>query len=158
MYHPFIVGEKIYFRCMEESDVEGSYLDWLNDEEVTRFLAVGHFPATKEYLLHYIQNMAQSSQDTLFAIHDIKTDEFIGTAHFGPINWLHRTGTMGDIIGNKKYWGKGYGTEICFRLMDYGFRRLNLHKITVGTIGEQTSVLKYVKKLGFIQEAAHREE
>ncbi len=157
MYHPFIVGEKIYFRSMEEADVDGPYLDWLNDEEVTRFLAVGHFPATKEYLLHYIQTMTQSNQDVFFAIHDIKSDEFIGTTHFGPINWLHKTGTFGIMIGDKKYWGKGYGTEILFHMTDYGFRRLNLHKITLGAYSEQIAAIKYMKRLGYIQEATHRE-
>jgi len=159
VYHPFIVGEKVYFRCMDESDVEGPYLDWLNDEEVTRFLTtVGHFPVTKEYLLHYIRSMAQSDLDVLFAIHDVKSREFIGTSHFGPINWLHRTGTFGIMIGNKKYWGKGYGTEIFFCMTDYGFRRLNLHKIVLGAVSDQIAAIKYMKRLGYTQEATHREE
>ncbi len=159
MYHPFIIGEKVYFRYMDETDAEGPYLDWLNDEEVTRFLTtVGHFPVTKEYLLNYIQSMAQSDQDVLFAIHDVESKEFIGTSHFGPINWLHRTGTFGIMIGNKKYWGKGYGTEILFHMTDYGFRRLNLHKITLGAASEQAAAIRYMKRLGYTQEATHREE
>ena len=159
MHHPFIIGENVYFRCIDESDVESPYLDWLNDEEVTRFLTtVGHFPVTKEYLLHYIQSMAQSDQDILFAIHDVKTNEFIGTSHFGPVNWLHRTGTFGIMIGNKEFWGKGYGTEVFFHMTDYGFRRLNLHKISVGAVSEQVTAIKYMNELGYTQEGTLREE
>lgn len=159
MQHPFIIGEKVYFRCADESDVEGPYLDWLNDEEITRFLTtVGHFPTTKENLLHYIQNMARSDRDVLFAIHDIETDEFIGTSHFGPINWLCRIGTFGIMLGNKKYWGKGYGTEIFFHMTDYGFRQLNLHKISVGAVTELVAAIGYMKRLGYTQEATFREE
>lgn len=159
MHHPFIVGEKVYFRGVEESDVEGPYLEWLNDEEVTRFLtSIGHLPVNRENLLDYMQSMAHSEQDALFAIHDLETDEFIGTSHFGPVDWLHRTGTFGIMIGNKKYWGKGYGTEILFHMTDYGFRRLNLRKINLGAVSEQVAAVRYMRRLGYTQEATFREE
>lgn len=159
MHHPFIIGEKVYLRGMDEADVEGPYLEWVNDEEVTNFLStLGHFPTSRESLLNYVQRISRSDRDVLFAIHDIETDEFIGTSHFGPIDWLHRTGAFGIMIGNKKFWGKGYGTEIFFHMTDYGFRRLNLRKISVGAVAEQVAAINYMKRLGYIQEATFREE
>ena len=159
MLHPFIIGEKVYFRGAEEADADGSYLDWVNDGEVTSYLStLGYIPVSREGLRGYIHSMLQSDCDALFAIHDVKTDEFIGTSHFGPIDWLQRTGTFGIMIGNKKFWGKGYGTEIFFRLTDYGFRRLNLHKISVGALAEQEAAIGDMKRLGYTQEATLREE
>lgn len=150
MYHPFIIGEKVYFRCMDESDIEGPYLDWLNDEEVTRFLStVGHFPATKENLLHYIQSMARSDKDVFLAIHDVSTDEFIGTSHLGPINWITRIAPLGIMIGNKEFWGKGYATEAIRLIVDYAFKRLNLQKVTAGACVINQGSVKAFEEVGF---------
>ena len=150
MHHPFIVGEKVYFRGVEESDVDGLYLDWLNDEEATRFLTtVGRFPTTKENLLHFIQVMARSDQDILFAIHDGETNEFIGTSHLGPINWIPRIAPLGIMIGNKKFRGKGYASEAIKLVVDYAFRRLNLHKVSAGVAAINQGSLKAFQKAGF---------
>ena len=41
MRQPFLVGDRIYLRQLEAADVEGPYLAWVNDYEVTRFLETG---------------------------------------------------------------------------------------------------------------------
>lgn len=150
MHHPSITGEKVYLRCMEESDVEGPYLDWLNDEEVTRYLTgVRRSPATTEYLLDYIQSMARSDEDILFAIHDVESKEFIGTSHFGPIDWRNRTAVFGIMVGNRRYWGKGYGTEAITLVLHYAFRILELHKVTAGIAAIHQPSITAFKKAGF---------
>jgi len=150
MHQPLVTGKKVYLRCMEESDVEGPYLDWLNDEEVTRYLTgVRHSPATREYLLDYIRSMAQSDKDILFAIHDVESREFIGTSHFGPIDWPNRTAALGIMIGNKGYWRKGYGTEAITLVSDYAFKMLNLQKITAGIVAIHQPSIKAFEKAGF---------
>ena len=150
MHHPSIIGEKVYLRCMEESDIEGPYLDWLNDEEITRYLTgVRHSSVTKDYLLHYIQSMAQSDKDIFFAIHDVESKEFIGTSHFGPIDWLNRTAALGIMIGNKRYWGKGHATKAIRLVLDYAFKSLNLHKVTAGIVAIHQPSVKAFQKAGF---------
>lgn len=150
MRHPFITGEKVYLRGIEESDAEGPYLDWLNDVEVTRFLeTAGRFPTSKESLLDYIRSMTRSDQDILFAIHDVATDEFIGTSHLGPINWVTGISPMGIMIGNKKFWGKSYASEAIKLVVDYAFRRLNLHKVSAGVAAINQGSLKAFEKAGF---------
>ena len=147
---PLVTGKKVYLRCMEESDVEGSYLDWLNDEEVTRYLTGARdSPATREYLLAYIRSMVQSDKDILVAIHDVESREFIGTLHFGPIDWTNRTADLGIMIGNKRYWGKGYGTEAITLVSDYAFKTLNLQKITAGIVAINQASIKAYNKAGF---------
>ena len=154
MRHSVIIGDKVWLQCLEESDVEGPYLDWLNDEEVTRYLTgVRHSPVTKDYLLDYIQSMAQSNKDILFAIHDAESKEFIGTSHFGPIDWLNRSAAIGILIGNKRYWGKGYGTEAIRLVLDYAFKSLNLQKITAGIVAIHQPSIKAFKKAGFENES-----
>jgi RimJ/RimL family protein N-acetyltransferase len=53
----------------------------------------------------------------------------IGTMGIHSINWKDRTATTGALIGEKEYWGKGYGTDAKMTLLDYAFNTLNLRKI-----------------------------
>jgi len=35
MYAPFLIGDKLYLRALEEADINEEYLSWLNDGEMT---------------------------------------------------------------------------------------------------------------------------
>jgi len=48
MYHPFIVGKKLYLRGLERSDLEGDYSSGSTTGKVTRFMDSGIFPNTQE--------------------------------------------------------------------------------------------------------------
>ena len=44
MYHPFIVGKKLYLRGIEREDLSGNMSQWVNDSEVTKYMVMGLFP------------------------------------------------------------------------------------------------------------------
>jgi len=46
----------------------------------------------------------------------------------------------------KAYWGKGYGTEIAKGIIDFGFKELNLQKITADVWVENKSSTKILEK------------
>lgn len=66
------------------------------------------------------------------------------------INENENTATIGYIYDND-YWNNGYCTEACNRLLDIGFNKLNLNKITADTIEGNISSIKVLEKLGFKQ-------
>ena len=37
MKNPFLLGEKIYLRGLNEKDINGNYIKWLNDSEVCKY-------------------------------------------------------------------------------------------------------------------------
>ena len=53
MHHAFLVGDKVYLRRFEETDLHGDYFDWLNDYEVTRYLDSGTFPNSEQSVEHF---------------------------------------------------------------------------------------------------------
>ncbi len=58
MRKPFLVGERLYLRFPEECDIGEEYLGWLNDQEVTRYLETGKFPATYQGIRRYLEHLA----------------------------------------------------------------------------------------------------
>ena len=55
MHQPFLKGQNLYLRLLEESDVGGEYISWLNDNEVTKYLESGKFPSTARELRSYLE-------------------------------------------------------------------------------------------------------
>jgi RimJ/RimL family protein N-acetyltransferase len=152
MHHPFLIGRRVYLRGLERSDLAGDYFQWLNDQEVTRYLESGRFPNTPEAMEAYYAAKTASPTDAMFAVADATTDRMIGTVKLGSINWLHRHAEYAIMIGDKDCWGKGYGTEAARLVLSYAFERLNLHKITLGVIAEHAAAIRSYEKVGFRRE------
>ncbi len=149
MHYPFIIGEKLYLRGLERADLEGEYFDWLNDREVTRFLRSGLFPNNAERMEEYYRSVALSPDNVMLAIIEKESDRHIGNIKLGPIDWVARIAFLGIMVGDKKSWGKGYGTEAIRLVIDYAFNRLNLHKVTAGIVAIHQASIRAFEKAGF---------
>ena len=155
MYHPFLIGEKVYLRRVERQDLEGNYFDWLNDYEVTKWLETGTFPNSMEAMENYFTKLDSSPNDVFFAIIEKETDRHIGNIRIN-INWVTRTADTGQLIGEKDAWGKGYGLESLKLVIDYCFKRLNLRRVSSGTIDGNIPALKDWERLGYTVEGRRR--
>jgi len=158
MRRPFLIGERLYLRSLEDSDIGEEYLGWLNDAEVTRYLETGKFPSTPETIRKYVEQFANSSSDILFGIIDRDTDLHIGNVTLNRINWIHRTADTGLLIGRKEFWGKGYAFEAWSLLFEYAFQRLGLRKIIAGAVADNKASIVALEKLGFKVEGTLRRE
>jgi RimJ/RimL family protein N-acetyltransferase len=145
----FLHGNRIYLRPVKESDINNTYLSWLNDSEVTRFLDTGVFPVTFEELKAFYHSVASARNVVMFAIIEKKTKRHIGNIKLGGINWVHRFADLGILIGDKRSWGKGFGQEACRLVLEYAFDRLNLHKVILGVYANHASAIKAYTKIGF---------
>jgi RimJ/RimL family protein N-acetyltransferase len=90
-----------------------------------------------------------------FEIHADET--LIGVAYAARINMHHRHALVGITIGDRDYWGRGYGRESLRLLMDYCFDALNLHRICAETFEYNTAWRELVEGMGFRKEGTARE-
>lgn len=154
----FMRGAKVYLRPLERSDLNDTYLGWLNNSEVTRYLEAGTFPTTMQDLEKFYQGVTGSRSDVILAIIDGKSHRHIGNAKLGPINWVHRRATFGIMIGEKEFWGKGVGEEVTRLMVEYGFLRLNLNRIGLGVFAEHEAAIRCYEAVGFQTEGRCRED
>jgi len=153
----FLETERTGLRPLTSEDATDEYLSWLNDHEVTKGLETGVFPSTKESLLDFIRKTSGSRENIIFAIVAKETGKHIGNIKLGNINWIHRHGELGILIGDKKSWGKGHGTDACKLLVQYAFEKLNLRKVWLAVFSNNPSAIQVYKKLGFEQEGQLKE-
>jgi RimJ/RimL family protein N-acetyltransferase len=156
MSQPFLVGDRLYLRRLEETDATDEYVGWLNDAEVTRWLEAGRWPTSRDELRAWLQRFAESRTDVAFAIIDRASDAHVGNVTLNHVHPVHRTADTGLMLGRKDFWGKGYAREAWSLVIDYGFRRLNLRKIVAGVIAGNDASLAVLRSLGFQIEGTDR--
>ena len=62
------------------------------------------------------------------------------------------------LIGERAYWGKGYGTEITELLTFYGFDRLNLHRIWLGVTADNKGAVRCYERAGYVHEGVFKDD
>jgi [ribosomal protein S5]-alanine N-acetyltransferase len=154
----FAKGRKLYLRPLERTDLTERYQSWLNDPDVTLYMEAGVFPTTLQQLEKYYQEVTSSPNQVILAVIHQKSDLHIGNVKLGPINWVHRRAALGILIGDKEFWGRGLGTEAVCLAVEYGFYRLNLHRIGLGVFEEHKSAVRCYQKVGFKIEGHLRED
>lgn len=147
MFAKTLYSERIKTCPMNEVDFD-TYLGWLNDREITRFLTTVRNGISYEDAKEYIKRVDASNNEVQFALIDRVTGKFIGTAHV-VADWETGTAYWGSMIGEKSYWGKGYGTEIKGLLAYYIFSILLLKKIDTRPEPKHIASVKTIERNGF---------
>ncbi len=84
-------------------------------------------------------------------------DKLIGATGLVP-NLVHGDAWVYIVVGDRDYWGKGYGTDAMRSIVQYGFVELNLRRITLGLHSYNPRALKSYEKVGFKMEGKMRGE
>lgn len=82
-------------------------------------------------------------------------EELIGSIGFVNINPKHASAEMGYWI-SKDFQGKGIVTKSCKKLIAYGFKHFDFHRIAMKVVPKNERSLKIPKRLGFEEEGLER--
>ncbi|MHB0914001.1 MAG: GNAT family N-acetyltransferase [Armatimonadota bacterium] len=149
-----INGEKITLRAVERADVPRLW-EWAQDEETMR---LRNYLAPPKSLAEAEREFdAQSAESDLRLAITTQDGELIGETSLTGINPRTGGAKFAIAIGNKDYWGKGYGTDATRTLMRYAFEQLNLHRITLYVHDFNGRAIRAYEKCGFKKEGRLRE-
>ncbi|MFA6135865.1 MAG: GNAT family protein [Candidatus Paceibacterota bacterium] len=152
-----LVGKKVILRPPNvETDVELFYR-WINDPEVRCFLAVV-LPVTIMEERKWVEGIGKNDENIIFVIETKEDGIPIGTMGLHRINWVFRTATTGALIGEKEYWGKGFGTDAKMTLLDYAFNTLNLRKICSSAFSYNGRSIGHNLKCGYQLEGVRKRQ
>ncbi len=146
----FLKGKRVTLRPVSEKDIP-LFLRWFNDPEVRQFITT-IFPVTEAGEREWVEGLTKKSSTDVVLVIEVKGVP-IGTMGLHRINWQDRTATTGAVIGDKRYWNKGYGTDAKMVLLDYAFNTLNLRKIMSTAIAFNRRSVAYSQKCGYKIEA-----
>ena len=91
-----------------------------------------------------------------FRIRTLKEDRLIGFVALHSIEWNNRAALLAIGIGEGEYRGKGYGSDALRLVLRYGFEELNLLRVGLDVISNNTAAVRAYEKVGFVHEGAMR--
>jgi len=153
----FLKAKHIFLRPLSEHDILDAYLQWINDQETTKFMGSGKFPLNNEGLKNFLRISNADIRKLLLGIFLNKSSVHIGNIAIENIDTVNRNAEIGIIIGDKRSRGKGYATEAIMLVADHAFNKLNLHKLYTGMVSGNETSKRVFEKAGFHVEGILRE-
>lgn len=147
MKAPTLETDRLVLIPLSMDHVSENYVNWMNDPRVIRYLESGG-DYTIEKLKAYLTSVVQS-EILFWAIHKKSDRKHIGNIKIDPINLKHGLGEYGILMGDRAEWGRGYAKEASKAVIDYCFFKVNLRKITLGVVAENSPAVELYKKLNF---------
>ena len=150
-----MVGEKIYLRPFSQDD--SAYVKrWFDDPEIRKL--TGEVKALSlEETEEFYERLRTSTDRVWFVIVLKDDDRVIGEAGLLRIFMPWRNTDVSIIIGEREEWGKGYGTETGRLLLNYAFKRLGMHRVSIGVVGFNERALRFWERLGFKEEGIQKD-
>ena len=150
-------GQSVWLTALDRSTVP-IIARWEQDIEFLRLLdsSPAH-PRTEEEIARWIDSEQRSSNNFLFGIRLLDTDDLIGWVELDGVAWTHQTSSLAIAIGNRSMWGQGYGAEAMTLVLQFAFAELNLHGVHITVFSYNERAIKLYESLGFVREGAYRE-
>ena len=142
----FLKGKRVILRPLSENDVS-QLTRWINDPQVRQFIK-NSVPLNESAERNWVQSLEKRSQTDIVLGIEVK-GKLIGNIGLHRIDWKHRIATTGAIIGEKEYWGKGFGTDAKMALLNYAFNDLNLRKLVSHVYAFNERSLAYSLHCGY---------
>lgn len=149
-------GRLIRLRARELED-EPLLHQWFNDPEVTEHLTL-RYPLSHKAQKEYIEKASDNGyMNANFAIDTLAEGKLIGGCELDITQPENRSAILGIAVGDKTYWGGGYGTDTMVTLCRFGFEMMNLHRIELDVYAANLRARHVYEKIGFKLEVTKRQ-
>ncbi|TFB13458.1 N-acetyltransferase [Filobacillus milosensis] len=150
-------SNRLVLRKVSQDDVE-LYHSWRNDMDVMYTTNPSLDLYSLEETRSFVENILISSESSKsYIITQKENDIAIGITSLINIDYKNRNAECIIDIGEKDYWGQGYGSEALQILINYAFLELNLHRVSLRVFSFNDKAIKMYEKLGFKEEGISRE-
>ncbi|WP_152657796.1 GNAT family N-acetyltransferase [Oceanobacillus sp. CFH 90083] len=150
---------EVKWRELKLEDAADRYR-WCLDKEVTRFLNVPDTspPFTMEETENWIRKCIDKTNGYEQKAILTGNGKHIGWVDLKNIDTFNKQAELGITIGEREFWGRGYGIAAMMAMLQWGFQGLNLHKIWLRVDMDNQRAIKSYKRSGFVEEGVLRED
>ena len=92
-----------------------------------------------------------------FSIRTLNDDRFLGDIGLWIGSWASGEAWVGIGIGERRDWGRGYGTDAMRVILRYAFTELNLYRVSLDALGSNARAIRSYEKCGFVLEGRTRD-
>lgn len=126
---PVLETSRTILRRIEKQDVNDIY-NYCKDEEVSKYTTWYAHKSIEdtENFINFVLDRYNNSQLSPWGIQDKSTGKIIGTCDFVNWNIDNYRAEIGYAL-SRELWGQGYMTECVKKLIEFGFKTMNLVRI-----------------------------
>ncbi len=136
---------------LQDESMAEVMVTWMNDKEVTAYLARGHWPMTLAFETEYLKKRYQETDQLTLGIEIKESKRLIGCIGLHKINYINQNCVLGIAIGEKDCWGQGYGQRAINLALQHAFMRLNLRNVILNVLGNNPRGKSCYEKCGFVE-------
>lgn len=152
------VGEKVRLREYRREDIS-IRAKYINDSEIEKLLVSEiPYPVTLNEEEKWFESISAFKDTYRFAIETLDASVYIGDCGINSVDWKNSVVGVTIFIGNKDFWGKGYGTDAMKILLNFIFLQMNINKVRLYVYSFNERAIKSYEKCGFKREGILREE
>ena len=152
-------GELVHL-WQDNPDVKaGNFYRWNQDTEWIRLLDTDPPRMPSEKLVKEWQEKDLEKNDQnekFFSIHTLDSDAIIGFIGLFDLYMQHGDALVAIALGERAYWGKGYGTDAMRVILRYSFNELNLRRVGLIVFEYNPRAIRSYEKVGFVPEGRAR--
>ncbi|HLA06779.1 MAG TPA: GNAT family protein [Anaerolineales bacterium] len=154
-------GELVRITAEEPETYAKSEIHWHRDSEFVRLadsdpIQLSSEKKIKEWAEKRFEKGLQPDRYS-FAVRTLDEDKLIGFLGLG-INLIHSEAWVGIGIGEREFWGKGYGTDMMKLCLQYVFTELCVERVSLGLHEYNPRALRSYEKCGFRLEGRTRQD
>lgn len=145
-----IETQRLILRKFDIDDTKAVFENWASDENVQSFYrepVYETFDKTKELVENYIEKY-KDNDVYRWAVTLKETDECIGQIAYYFVDTNNNNAEIEYCIGGA-FQKKGYATEAAKAVIDFGFKKMQLHKISISHMGGNEKSKRVIEKCGF---------
>jgi len=150
-----LLGKLVRLRFRTAADIP-LFVQWYTDPDVLHWLGMSEAPVAT-YESENARFQASEDDPTRRAwIIETLQGKPIGNIALINLNELQRTAELGISIGDKAYWGRGYGTDAIRTLLANAFGPMGLRRVWLITDADNERGIRSYEKCGFVREGVLR--
>ena len=152
-------GELVRLSAIDADELGKAFSKWDRDSEFVRYLNSGiartvSHKKEKEWIEKDLQE--QSISEHFFSIRGLADDRLLGIIDLYVANWPARDTFVGIGIGDREFWGKGYGTDAMKVILRYAFTEINMNRVSLTVFEYNPRAIRSYEKVGFLHEGRVR--
>jgi RimJ/RimL family protein N-acetyltransferase len=148
-------GSLVRLRLRTEEDIP-LFVRWYSDPEVLHWLHLSEGPEQTTEVERQRFEATERDPTRLTWIIETRDGAPIGSVGLLAIEETHKRAELGISIGEKSYWGRGYGTDAIRVALRFAFQNLGLRRVTLITDADNERGIRCYEKCGFVKEGVLR--
>jgi len=153
-------GELVRLTAENPEVMAENFSRWYQDTEWIRLLDTDppRMLSGKKWKDLLEKDLDKNTPDELFfAIRTLEGDVLIGFIGLFDLFQQHGDALVAIALGERKYWGNGYGTDAMLVMLRYAFNELNLRRVGLIVFEYNSRAFRSYEKAGFIHEGRVRQ-